>query len=53
VACGMDIEHTCLHVIYEILFRSEQLQRVAALENIEVKIVQSSMYKICLFSSQK
>jgi hypothetical protein len=38
----MDIENTCLHVIHELLFASEQLQRVVALENFEFKFVQSS-----------
>lgn len=51
MTCSMDIEHACLHVIHEILFVSEQLQRVAALENFEVRFVQSDVYKVCVFSS--
>jgi len=48
---SVDVEHACLHVTCEILFVREQLQRVAALENFEVKFMQSNMYKVCMLSS--
>jgi len=51
VAHSMDIEYGCLHVIHEILFVSEQLQRLAALESFEVKFMQSNIYKVSMFSS--
>jgi hypothetical protein len=51
VAHSVDIEYACLRVICELLFVREQLQRVAALENFEVKFVQSNVYKVCMFSS--
>jgi hypothetical protein len=51
MTCSMDIEHACLHVIHEMLFVSEHLQRVAALENFEGKFLQSYVYKVCVFSS--
>jgi hypothetical protein len=51
VVRSVDIEHACLHVICEILFVREQLQRVAAMENFEVKFMQSNVYKVCMFSS--
>lgn len=48
---SVDIEHPCLHVICEILFVREQLQRVAALKNFGVKFMQSNIYKVCMLSS--
>jgi hypothetical protein len=51
VTCSMDIEHARLHVLPEILFVSKKLQRVAALENFEAKVVQSNVYKVCMVSS--
>ena len=48
---SMGIEHACLHVICEVLLVSEKLQRVAALENFEVKLMQSNVCKVCMFSS--
>lgn len=51
VTRSMGIEHACLHVICEVLLVSEKLQRVAALENFEVKLMQSNVCKVCMFSS--
>ena len=48
---SMDMEHACLHVIREMLFVSGKLQRVAVLENFEVKFMLSNICKVCMFSS--
>lgn len=48
---SMGIERASLRVTREILYVSEKLQRVAALENFEVKFMQSNVCKVCMFSS--